>query len=160
MMSLLEQAFSAILPQQWLRYFEVTKITQKKHEWNIVLVEKEDCIPTALQGKEVVQNGYMRSIEIYDFPLRGKPAYLKFIRRRWKIKGNNNKSFYNEYDFHPQGMKATKEFGDFLKEFNRREADLLLGDITVSKDSRRQNKTLVQRSLEWFHKRRGTGTTS
>jgi hypothetical protein len=124
-MEILKQALKAILPEQWLDYFEVTEIKEKEKEWNITLVEKEDQIPKQLLNKKISQNGYLNPVEIHDFPIRGKPAYLKFIRRRWKEKGNKNESYFNEYEFHPKGMKATQEFGNFLKGFNREETDQL-----------------------------------
>lgn len=82
------------------------------------LVEKSECIPPSLAGKEVVLNGFMNSVEIIDFPFRGKPMYLSFTRRRWKEKGTEE-SYHNEYTFHPVGMKATEEFGAFLKGLDR-----------------------------------------
>ena len=64
----------------------------------------------------------MNPVEIEDYPLRGKATYLKFFRRRWKEEGTDE-SFANSYDFHPAGMKATRQFGAFLKELNRDESD-------------------------------------
>ena len=121
------ELLKAFLPIKWLACFELKEFSERNKEWQIVLVEKEDCIPKELQDKEAVQNGFLNPVEISDFPLRGKSTYLKFIRRRWKEAGQN-KSYFNQYDFHPKGMKATKEFGSFLKGFDRREADLLCGD--------------------------------
>lgn len=117
-----KQALEALLPKEWLSSFDVTGMKELKKEWQITLIEKEHLIPEKLKGKEVVQNGYMNPVEIEDYPLRGKTTYLKFVRRRWKEQGGKE-GFFNEYDFHPEGMKATKEFGSFLKELDREEAD-------------------------------------
>jgi hypothetical protein len=65
----------------------------------------------------------MNPVEIEDFPLRGKKTYLKFFRRRWKEPGLDE-SHFNQYPFHPEGMKATKEFGAFLKGLDREATDL------------------------------------
>ena len=121
------ELLKAFLPIKWLAYFELKEVTQSPNEWQITLIEKEDCIPKELKDKQAVQNGYLNPIEINDFPLRGKPTYLKFIRRRWKIAGQN-KSYFNQYHFYPKGMKATKEFGSFLKDFDRKETNLLCGN--------------------------------
>lgn len=122
----IKDALGAILPKHWLESFDIAGISELEKEWQIRLIEKGHLIPEKLKGKEAVQNGYMNPVEIEDYPLRGKTTYLKFIRRRWKERGGKD-SFANEYDFHPEGMKATKEFGAFLKGLDRDEADLLFG---------------------------------
>jgi len=136
---------SALLPVEWLRYFEVEEIREGEMEWKIILKEKEGCVPLSLKetGKEIVLNGYMNPVEVHDFPLRGKPASIIFLRRRWKEKGGGKESHWNEYNFHLKGMKATKEFGDFLKEFDRREAHLFFSDFSFHTDTRREDTPLV-----------------
>lgn len=110
------------MPKEWLAFFDVTEIRELKNEWQIDLTEKETLVPKALNGKDVLLNGYMNPVEMMDFPLRGKQTYLKFFRRRWKERGASE-SYNNEYEFHPAGMKATKEFGVFLKGLDREETD-------------------------------------
>ena len=122
-----KQALEAFLPKEWLSSFEVMEIKELKNEWQIDLVEKETLVPKELEGKEVVLNGYMNPVEMTDFPLRGKYTYLKFFRRRWKEPGADE-SHNNDYEFHSKGMKTTKEFGVFLKELNRKEADFFFGN--------------------------------
>lgn len=120
----IEAAVHAMLiPTQWQKYFGLSELQQYPsmadlQEWRMQLVEKEECIPKQLEGKEVVLNGFLNSVEIVDFPFRGKPMYLNFTRRRWKEKGTEV-SYHNEYTFHPVGMKATEEFGAFLKGLDR-----------------------------------------
>ena len=106
-----------LIPKEWRSYFELTKLTEKNKEMNIVLTEKKECIPNPLSGIEHVLNGYMEPIEIIDFPLRGKLMYITFLRRRWKKRGENE-SYFNTYTFHRPGMKTTNEFGDFLNSFS------------------------------------------
>jgi hypothetical protein len=117
-----KQTLEALLPKGWLSFFDVTEMKELAKEWQIKLVEKEHLIPEKLKGKDVVQNGYMNPVEVEDYPLRGKSSYLKFFRRRWKEQGGKE-GFANDYDFHPGGMKATKEFGAFLKDLNREETN-------------------------------------
>jgi len=114
---------SAFVPKHWLEFFEVVEIVELPKEWRIRLVEKKQRIPLALLGKDVVLDGYMNPVEIEDFPLRGKQTYLTFSRRRWKERGRSE-GVSNNYTFHPHGMKATDEFGAFLKGLDRRAADL------------------------------------
>lgn len=117
-----KQTLEALLPKEWLAFFDVTEIRELKNEWQIDLTEKETLVPKALRGKDVLLNGYMNPVEMMDFPLRGKQTYLKFFRRRWRERGASE-SYNNEYEFHPAGMKATKEFGVFLKGLDREETD-------------------------------------
>jgi hypothetical protein len=114
---------SAFVPKHWLEFFDVTEIVELPKQWQVKLVEKEQRIPLALLGRDVVLDGYMNPVEIEDFPLRGKQTYLTFHRRRWKERGST-KGVNNTYNFHPAGMKATSEFGTFLKGLDRRAADL------------------------------------
>lgn len=81
----------------------------------IELVEKEDRVPLALRGKEVVLDGYCNGIDLLTHAFSLKKIYLRLIRRRWKEKGSTI-GHHNEYDLHIPGMKTTREFGDFLKE--------------------------------------------
>ena len=113
-----------LIPPKWREQFELTELQEESREWKITLTEKEQCVPATLQTKKYSLNGFMNPVEVIDFPLRGKLVYLLFIRRRWKEPGSN-KSHFNTYELHPRGMKATKEFGDFLKELDRTELDQL-----------------------------------
>jgi hypothetical protein len=105
------------MPEQWRNIFEIKKIIEKKKEWILVLEEKKDRVP---QGSDTILRGFRNPLEIIDFPFRGKPMYIRFYRRRWKKKGGGE-SYSNRYEFHPKGMKATREFGDFLKGLARQE---------------------------------------
>ena len=61
-------------------------------------------------------NDFLNPIELQTFPLKDKQVYLSLRRRRWKERGESKKSYSNEYRLYREGMKTTKEFGDFLKE--------------------------------------------
>jgi len=128
-----EQLMVAWLPKEWLEFFDIREIEELETEWRITLIEREDLIPGELKGKDVVLDGYMNPVEVEDYPLRGKATYLKFIRRRWKEEGSTN-DYANHYEFHPEGMKATKEFGLFLKELDREEANQHQYDWTSNGD--------------------------
>ena len=65
--------------------------------------------------------GYTNYIELQTFPAMGKEVFLYLKRRRWKIKQEQRqeqKSYTNSYSYNEKGMKATKAFGDFLKEID------------------------------------------
>lgn len=113
--NLAEEVYKVLIPSEYLADFEVNHIDNKPQEWIIELVEKEDRIPEALQGKEAVLDGYNNEIDILTHAFSLKKIYLRLIRRRWKEKGGT-KHYSNEYNLHIPGMKTTREFRDFLKE--------------------------------------------
>ena len=118
----LESVEKLLVHKRYRKNFSVKELREKSKEWILKLVEKKDRIPKALKGKDVVFNGYKEKVEIIDHPFVGKLLYLQFYRRKWKEKGTT-KSYCNQYELHPPGMKATKEFGSFLKELDRQERD-------------------------------------
>ena len=113
----LSQLYQLIIPKAILDCFEVSKISEQSTTITVELEEKSTLIPLTIQCKKAVLNGFLNPIELQSFPINGKACYLKLHRRRWKEKGNNNQSYYNNYDFSASGTKATKPFGAFLKEY-------------------------------------------
>jgi hypothetical protein len=112
---------SLLVPDEILEHFEYEGLEELSGVIRVHLVEKQDPnhYPKAILGKGIrFLNGYMNPIELQTFPTKGKEVFLLLKRRRWKLKGSN-KSYYNNYDFTEKGMKATKEFGAFLKEIGR-----------------------------------------
>ena len=122
--------------------FQVVKLIRKPQEWNLVIYEKSILVPQELKGKPSILNGFMNPIEILDFPFHGKPMYLQFYRRRW-MDAATRKNFTNTYEVHPDGMKATREFGLFLKEVPRRERDQLLSVWTNAEHTRKEDLQMV-----------------
>ena len=113
--NLAEESYKIFVPEEYLVDFEVNHIENKPQEWVIELVVKEERVPKALAGTEVVLDGYNNEIDILTHAFSLKKIYLRLIRRRWKEKGTS-KHYSNEYNLHIPGMKTTKEFRDFLKE--------------------------------------------
>ena len=110
-----------LVPDYILTHFEYESWEEISGVIRIHLIEKKDPIhyPKDLIGKgERSLDGFMNPLELQTFPTRGKEVFLVLKRRRWKLKGSN-KSYYNTYSFYKEGMKATKEFGVFLKEIGR-----------------------------------------
>lgn len=109
-----------LLRERYRENFEVQEFIEKENECILIVIEKNDRIPEELKGKEVILNGYKEKIEIIEHPFMEKLFYIQFFRRKWKEKGGTE-SYSNTYELHPPGMKATQEFGDFLKELTRQE---------------------------------------
>ena len=110
------------VPDYILAHFDFEYLEEISSVVRIHLIEKKDPphYPKEIIGKgERSLDGYMHPLELQTFPTQGKEVFLLLKRRRWKIKGNQ-KSYFNTYSFTEKGMKATKEFGVFLKEIGRR----------------------------------------
>jgi hypothetical protein len=116
--TVLNDFISMIIPEDIIESFNIDKVDNKKKEWMVYLAEKEELVPKVIRNMDWVLNGFMNQIELTAFPAKGKPVYLRIKRRRWKIRGEN-KSYFNEYEFNQEGVKATKEFGVFLKELDK-----------------------------------------
>jgi hypothetical protein len=113
--AILEQVLRIIMPEEIVKNFQFKELKETKDTIELYMVENEESIPKSLEDKEVVLDGFCNPIELQSFPQKGKTFYIKVIRRRWKEKGSTV-SYSNDYELHYEGMKATKEFGDFLKE--------------------------------------------
>lgn len=131
-----------LIPEKWRKAFEMVELREKGEgdsgEMTMLLRERKEMVPASLIDKDHVLNGFMDPIEIIDFPFRGKLMYITFLRRRWKLRGENE-SHFNTYEFHRPGMKTTDEFGDFLKAFDREEFDELCRVWPVLRDLREED---------------------
>ena len=110
-----------LVPSDILEHFDYEYYEEISGVIRIHLVEKHDPkhLPKSMLGKSRNSlNGFMNPIELQTFPTQGKEVFLVLKRRRWKLFGSD-KSYFNEYDFHEEGMIATKTFGAFLKEIGR-----------------------------------------
>ena len=112
----LQSLHSLLFPETISSHFEVTGTKEFKEHIEIRLEELSELIPKELNhtSGKVVLDGFCNSIELQSFPLKGKAVYLKLYRRRWKISGEKQ-HYSNLYNLHPEGVKATDEFADFLK---------------------------------------------
>jgi len=115
------ELISLFVPSNILAHFEYERLEEMSGVLRIHMIEKKDPnhYPKDILGKgKRSLNGFMNPIELQTFPAQGKEVFLLLKRRRWKLEGSNT-SYYNNYTFNEQGMKATKEFGAFLKEIGR-----------------------------------------
>lgn len=107
-----------LVPEEYLKDFDVSSVENKPSEWVITLKEKEERIPKELSGKTAVLDGYCNAVSILTHAFSLKKIYLQIYRRRWKEPGSDT-HYSNTYDLHLPGMKTSKEFGSFLKEISR-----------------------------------------
>jgi len=116
-----------LIPPAFRRVFEIERIKEKPKEFNIVLREKSDQIPEEACGKNLIRKGFLDKVEVITFPIYEKAVYIRYYRRRWRDK-DTGKDYFNTYEFHPSGVKATHEFAFFLKETDRDTLDALCFD--------------------------------
>ena len=117
----MNELIALIVPKEILEHFDYDSYEDQNTCFIIRLIEKNDIahIPKEIlhDGKAVL-DGFMNTIELQTYPLKGKEVFLELKRRRWKKKGTS-KGYFNTYDFNEKGIKATREFGSFLKEIGR-----------------------------------------
>jgi len=65
-----EDLLKMIVPEDWIKIFNLKKVTENKNEYNVHLEEKAELIPVALRGQDCVLNGYCRKLELMSFPLK------------------------------------------------------------------------------------------
>lgn len=112
-----------LFPSQLTEYFDISScqllcnVELKEEYWIIDFVEK-NIIPDGFNESEYESKGFMESTLIQDFPLRGKPVFLRVKKRRWRHK-NTKEIIKRDFSFIAEGSKFTKELSDFLKETSR-----------------------------------------
>ena len=118
----IDESIKILLPEKFCKDFYLGELIEYEREWKLKVIEKEDKIPIELLDKKVVLNWFRNPVEIVDYPLKWKPLYIEFNRRKWKEKGKDKKKSYsNTYEFHQPGMKATDDFAFFFKGLSRQE---------------------------------------
>ena len=94
--------------------FELVSIQEKGDALFLNFEENKNLVPIELSDRSFRLSGFENKLELHTFPQKGEPCYLNIRRRRWVDK-ESGKSYSNQYDFHEQGMKTTRELGAFLK---------------------------------------------
>ena len=112
-----QDALRTFFPGDILERFEIIEVL-KEPQWTIVIFEEKNSPPPAPpehRGKRIVSKGFCREQELQDFPVRGKPFFLRIRRRSWEIEGVPGRLTSN-ITVRPDGMFLTTEFAAFLKE--------------------------------------------
>ena len=114
-----KELFSHVLPAGLLDHFNVIDllllcdVKSKKEFYEIVLEEKNEIL-AAVSVSQYESKGFTEGT-LQDFPLRGKPTYLRIRRRRWRHKQNPKDIIWNDFSFVAEGAGFTQELSDFLK---------------------------------------------
>ena len=108
---------SVVLPSEILNYFSIVGVEQMSTEIHISLDEKMKMNMNLNKDVHFESKGFMKAVNITDFPIRDHKVILKIRRRRW-IDIRTGKSFSIPIDLEmvAKGTRYSKEFGAFLKE--------------------------------------------
>jgi hypothetical protein len=104
----------AFLPVGVLDYFEVTGLEQKGEQLTINLEEKNE-LPEAYRSQPFHSKGFMPSVIIEDFPIRGNKVLLGIKRRRWEHQ-QTGEIITRDWKMVQKGTKMTADFAAFLKQ--------------------------------------------
>lgn len=104
-------------------YFEITFFEKRcgiegKKDCYIIEFQEKNEIPNGYCSIEYESKGFTESKLIQDFPLRGKPVFLKIKKRRWRHKSTGT-IIKRDFSFIADGSKFTQELSDFLKDGNQ-----------------------------------------
>lgn len=79
-----------------------------------IKLEENNVIIGEIDGSLYESKGFTEVV-LQDFPIRGKAAYLRIKRRRWRLKSDSKIIHRNDFSFVAAGSGFTQELSDFLK---------------------------------------------
>ena len=103
-----------------MEYFTITSFQtlsniETRKDYYLIEFEEKNEVPNGYNSNEYESKGFMESKLIQDFPLRGKPVFLKIKKRRWRHK-ISSEIIKRDFTFIAEGSKFTQELSDFLKD--------------------------------------------
>ena len=104
---------SFILPEGLSDYFDFDKAETVGGSTYIYLIEK-NIHPQEFLGEQLLSKGFFDEVSVRDFPLRGKPCFLKLKRRKW-LHTVTGKIVSRDWDVVAEGTKMTQEFAFFFE---------------------------------------------
>ena len=103
-----------LLPEGLLEYFDLTAVTKDTNGAAHIELEERSTPPDEYKGQLLHSKGLLPTIEVQDFPLRGKKCFLHIKRRRWQIQ-ETGKIVSRDWKLVQSGTRMTAEFAAFLK---------------------------------------------
>ena len=104
-----------VLPTQILEFFTIVSVREVGSEFHISLAERMD--KTLSDDANFESKGFMKAVNITDFPIRDHKVILKIRRRQWTdLRTGKSFTLPIALDMVAQGTRYSKEFGAFLKE--------------------------------------------
>lgn len=105
-----------LLPADLLFYFEITNIDSTE-DMHTIYMEEKNIHPEQYKSNKLSSKGFYDPVTIQDFPLRGKPCFLKVKRRRW-LNEDTGDIVSRDWNTVAKGTRLTSDFANFLKGFN------------------------------------------
>lgn len=102
-----------LLPKELLEYFDLIS-HEFKDKQHFLFLEEKNIHPEQFKEEKLTSKGFYDEVTIQDFPLRGKPCYLKVKRRKWIIE-DTGKIVSRDWQMVANGTRMTEEFALFLK---------------------------------------------
>lgn len=106
-----------LLPEYLVEYFDITQ-TREENEVLHIDFEEKNIIPEEFSQRSYNSKGFLPSITIEDFPLRGRAVRLHIKRRRWKD-ADTGEVLQRDWNLVAKGTRMTADFAAFLKEISR-----------------------------------------
>lgn len=102
-----------ILPPDLLECFDIVKI-ENNTEMLTIHLDEQNLPPLSSSGHSLESKGFLRAVEIRDFPIRDRKVTLYMRRRKWLDKAPGS-IICNSFELTAQGTQHSKEFASFLK---------------------------------------------
>lgn len=96
---------------------ELCNVSEKTMLYEIQLEENNTILGDYDQS--LYESKGFTEVVLQDFPIRGKAVFLRFKRRRWRLKSDKSKIIRNDFSFVAVGSGFTQELSDFLKDSGR-----------------------------------------
>jgi hypothetical protein len=113
-----EMLLRYILPAGILDYFRISRVEEDEYLGLSIYLEEKNIPPEEYKDVHLKAHGFHKESTIRDFPLRGKPCFLKVKRRRWLLI-ESGKVISRNWDIVAKGTRITEGFATFLKGINR-----------------------------------------
>lgn len=114
----LKRVVGLLLPEGLEDYYDLVDIEELKDKY-ILHLDEQNRKPNYLdKGVKITSKGFFDARTIRDFPLRGKPCYLKIRRRKW-WREDTGETIFNNWQIISKGTRMTVELAAFLKEVDR-----------------------------------------
>ena len=114
---------SHIFPKGLIDHFKITaflelgNVKDKTMFYEIQLEENNKILGNFDQS--LYESKGFTEVVLQDFPIRGKAVFMRFKRRRWRLKSDKAKVVRNDFSFVAVGSGFTQELSDFLKDSGR-----------------------------------------
>ena len=105
-----------LLPSELFEHFELVGVEDNADYYEFRLDEKNR--PPRRHNHSYTSKGFFPSAEIRDFPLRGKPVYLRVRKRKW-LEEQTGHIVSNSFTLTQPGTHLNPQFAAFLKELHR-----------------------------------------